>query len=187
LWTADDRSLPRFNWRGFCPGLRLVAGLAWEDDERGGEAKMAPSNNGRGPLEDSRIPIKVRLSALWAATMFLYVYGDYFGLYQPAQLRDMLAGQMGPLGPASQGVLLAVSAMMAIPSIMVFLTLALPARAARPANIALGAIYTLIVLATMPGSWAFYQFLSALEMVLTLGVVWLAWRWPRAAAPSRAG
>jgi hypothetical protein len=111
--------------------------------------------------------------------MFCYLYGDYFGLYQPAQLKDMLAGNMGPLGPASQGVLLGVSAMMAVPSVMVFLSLALPAPAARWANIVLGLIYTFIVLATMPGSWAFYLFLSAVEVVLTLSIAWQAWRWPR--------
>ena len=140
---------------------------------------MTKSSDRRSPLEDLRIPTRFRLSALWAATMFCYLYGDYFGLYQPAQLKDMLAGNMGPLGPASQRVLLGVSAMMAVPSVMVFLSLVLPAPAARWANIALGLIYTFIVLATMPGSWAFYLFLSAVEVVLTLWIVWQAWRWPR--------
>ncbi len=143
------------------------------------ETIMARSGDPQDPLEDVRIPTKVKLSALWSATMFLYVYGDYFGLYRPSQLKEMLAGVMGPLGPASQQVLLGVSVMMAIPSVMVFLSLALPAVVARWTNITLGIVYSLIVLATMPGSWRFYLFLSAIEICLCLAIVWIAWRWPR--------
>jgi hypothetical protein len=51
--------------------------------------------------------------------MFCYVYGDYFGLYHPGQLQGMLHGD-GPIGPTSQGTLVAVSILMAIPSLMVF-------------------------------------------------------------------
>ena len=37
-------------------------------------------------LEEYRAPTKVKLAALWASTMFCYVYGDYFGLYLPGKL-----------------------------------------------------------------------------------------------------
>ena len=82
-------------------------------------------------LEDIQIPVKFKLSALWASVMFCYIYGDYFGLYQPGKLRGMLDGRMVPLGPTTQGVLLGTSIMMAIPSIMVFLSLALKPRLSR--------------------------------------------------------
>jgi hypothetical protein len=35
------------------------------------------------------------------------------------------------------------------------------------------------MLVTMPGAWWYYLLLGALETVLTLVIVWLAWRWPR--------
>ena len=134
-----------------------------------------------GALEDFQVPVKVKLSALWTAVMFCYVYGDYFGLYRPGQLQSMLAGKMGPLGPTTQGVLFGTSLMMAIPAVMVFLSLALKPAVNRWANIALGTFYTLIMLVTMPGAWAFYIFFGVVEVVLTALVVWYAWRWPRQA------
>jgi hypothetical protein len=43
-------------------------------------------------LDDMRLPVKLKLSLLWAALMFFYLYGDYFGLYVPGQLQGMLSG-----------------------------------------------------------------------------------------------
>ena len=131
-------------------------------------------------LEDIQVPVKCRLSALWASLMFCYIYGDYFGLYKPGTLQQMLDGRMGPLGPTTQGVLLGTSLMMAIPSLMVFLLLALPARANRWTNIVLGMAYALIMLITLPGAWTFYIFLGVVEVALTALIAWQAWNWPRA-------
>lgn len=131
-------------------------------------------------LEDIKVPVRLKLSALWAALMFCYLYGDYFGLYSPNQLSGMLAGQ-GPLGPTSQGTLLATSVLMAIPSLMVFLPLVLPAPLTRWANIAIALLYAIIVAITMPGAWAFYLFFSAVEIGLSGLIVWYAWKWPNVA------
>jgi hypothetical protein len=46
-------------------------------------------------------------------------------------------------------------------------------------NISLGAIYTLIMMITMPGAWEFYIFLGIIEIVLTALIVWHAWKWPK--------
>lgn len=86
---------------------------------------------------------------------------------------------MGPLGPVSQGVLLGTSLMMAIPGLMVFLSLALKASANRWSNILLGLAYTAIMLLSMPGAWTFYLCLGAIEVALSLAIVWQAWHWPR--------
>jgi hypothetical protein len=134
-----------------------------------------------GALEDFQVPVKMKLSVLWTAVMFCYVYCDYFGLYRPGQLQSMLAGKMEPLGPTTQGVLLGTSLMMAIPAVMVFLSLALKPAVNRWANIVLGTFYTLIMLVTMPGAWAFYIFFGVVEVVLTALIVWYAWCWPRQA------
>jgi hypothetical protein len=47
--------------------------------------------------DDVRIPVKMKLSALWAALMFLYIYADHFSLYRPGLLEEVMAGRMGPL------------------------------------------------------------------------------------------
>jgi hypothetical protein len=137
---------------------------------------VTPMN--RMPLDDLKVHVKLKLSALWAAVMFCYVYGDYFGLYVPGQLKGMLEGH-GPIGLTSQGTLVATSLLMAVPGVMVFLSIVLPPRLDRWVNIILGTFYTLIMLATMPGSWMFYIVLGVIEILLTMAIVWYAWRWPR--------
>ena len=132
-------------------------------------------------LDDTKVHVKLKLSALWAAVMFCYIYGDYFGLYAPGKLAEILAGKMEPLGPATQGVLVGVAIMMVVPSIMVFLSLVLPPALNRWANIVLGAAYTAIMLMTIPGAWAFYILLGIIEVVLTALIVWYAWNWPKRA------
>ena len=130
-------------------------------------------------LDDVKIHVKMKISALWVSLMLCYIYGDYFGLYKPGKLQGMLEGMMGPLGPTTQGVLLGTAILMAIPSVMVFLSLVLKPTPNRWLNIILGLVYTVIMLITMPGSWAFYIFLGVVEVVLSALIVWYAWNWPK--------
>jgi hypothetical protein len=131
-------------------------------------------------LDDVKIHVKIKLSALWAGVMFCFIYGDYFGLWKPGAMPDLVAGRTGFLG--TQAGLLGASAMMAIPSVMVFLSLVLRPRLNRGLNVGLGMLYTLIMLLTMPGAWAFYIFLGVIEVVLTVLIVFYAWNWPRRTA-----
>ena len=132
--------------------------------------------------DDIEVHVKFKLSALWASVMFCYVYGDYFLLYQPGKLQDILKGNMAPLGPVTQGVLLFTTVSMAIPAAMIFLSLALKAGLSRRVNITLGVLYSAFVLVTMPGGWAFYLFLGSVDVILTALIVWYAWNWPRRGA-----
>ncbi len=130
------------------------------------------------PLVDPPLPLRLKLSALWASLTFCYLYGDYFGLYKPGKLQHMLEGA-GPLGQASQGSLLFVSLLLAIPGLMVLLTLALPVRLTRWLNLGLAVFYAIFVALTMPGAWWFYLAYSSIEIALCGAIAWLAWRWPR--------
>lgn len=132
-------------------------------------------------LADAAVDIKVRLAALWAATMACYIYCDYFELYVPGKLESMLAGTMGPLGAVTQGVLLGTAVLMAVPSLMIALSVLLPARPNRVLNLIVGALYTaLLALLAITAGWYFYKLFAAIEAALTLAIVVLAWRWPRA-------
>ena len=131
-------------------------------------------------LEDLKISVKIKLSALWGSVMCCYIYADYFGLYRPGKLQAILSGDFFTL-PATQPVLLGASVMLAIPSVMIFLSVVLPPAVNRWLNIVTGAVYTAIILKTMWG-WAFYIFYGIVEISLTLLVVWYAWRWPKASA-----
>ena len=132
-------------------------------------------------LVDLKVHVKLKLSAIWAALMFCYIYGDYFGLYVPGQLKGMLEGG-GPIGPVSQASLVATSILLAVPGIMVFLSLVLPPKVNRWLNIVLGAFYIVVMLITMPGAWSFYILLGIIEIVLGVLTVWYAWSWPKQAA-----
>jgi hypothetical protein len=129
-------------------------------------------------LDDIKIHVKLKLSALWSSVMFCYIYADYFGLYVPGSMQQLLAGKMGPLGPVTQMVLLGTSATLAIPSVMIFLSLVLKPNVNRWLNIVLGVLYTAIILITM-WRWAFYVFYGVVEIALTGLVVWYAWTWPK--------
>ncbi len=132
-------------------------------------------------MEDVKINVKIKLAGLWAAVMFLYVYGDILGIMKPGHLEELIAGKGVGGIQLTQVVLLGIAIIMAIPGVMVFLSLALKAKANRWANIILGIVYTVIMLVTMllPGAWAYYIFLGIIEMALTVLIVWYAWKWPK--------
>ncbi len=135
----------------------------------------------RNPLEAFKAPTQLKLTALWVATMFCYVYGDYFALYRPGRMEAMNKGMMGPLGEATPTVLLAVSASMIVPSLMVMLSLALKPVVGRWLNVAVGLAYTAIVILTMKNAQPYYLLFGTVDAALTLAVVWTALRWPRTA------
>jgi uncharacterized protein DUF6326 len=139
---------------------------------------MSLKMNKAGTFEDMHINVKFKLSALWVSVMLCYIYGDYFGLYKPGTLQSMLDGQMGPLGHVTQTVLVGTSILMAIPALMVFLSLALKANLNRLLNMIFGMVYTIIILITMPGAWTFYIVLGVIEAFLTLLIFWNALKWP---------
>ncbi|MBI5842016.1 MAG: hypothetical protein HZB19_18165 [Chloroflexi bacterium] len=128
-------------------------------------------------MEDVKINIKIKLSALWATMMLLYIYADILSLFRPGQVEEMIEGLMGPF-PVTQGSLLVASIMMIIPAVMVFLSIALKAKVNRWANIILGVLYTLVNISNLIGeTWAYYISFSIVEITLTLLIVWYAWKW----------
>ena len=131
-------------------------------------------------LEDLQVDTKVKVAALWASVMFCYIYGDYFGLFEPGLLAKMNQGLIPPLGRATDAVLIGVSLMMALPSIMIFLSVALPARVNRAVNIVIGAIYSAIIAITMWSGPKHFLVYGAIEIALTLLVIYHSVRWPRA-------
>ena len=143
---------------------------------------MTANGSPRDALVDFKVNVKLKLAALWAATMFCYVYGDLFRLMQPGKLSAMLAGRT-PLGPVTPDLLLGFAIFMSGPAFMVSFSAALPARINRWSNVILGGAYTLAILATMPGAWSFYLYLGLVEALLTATIAWLAWTWPKVPYP----
>ena len=44
-------------------------------------------------LEDTKVNIKIKLSALWASVTLCYLYGDYFELYVPRKVEGLINGE----------------------------------------------------------------------------------------------
>ena len=43
-------------------------------------------------LEDQKINVKVKLSALWGSLIAFFIYGDYFELYIPGKVEGLYSG-----------------------------------------------------------------------------------------------
>ena len=131
-------------------------------------------------LEDPKINIKIMLSGLWVANMFLFIYVDYFGLFKPGVMEKIIEGEAAHTGiQITQVFLLVVITLMMIPSLMVFLSLTLKAKWNRWTNIIVGIFKIAVVVGALIGeSWAYYIFASIVEIVLLLLIVWYAWKWP---------
>jgi uncharacterized protein DUF6326 len=129
-------------------------------------------------FEDIKVHVRFKLFALWTSVMFFYIYGDYFELYQPGKLQNVIAGRM-PFGAISQGALLGMAAVMIIPSLMPFLSLSLPAGVNRWVNIVFGAVYSVIMILVIRGGWNYYILYGLIEVTLTILIVWYAGTWPK--------
>jgi hypothetical protein len=132
-------------------------------------------------LEDPKINIKIMLSGLWVANMFLFIYVDYFGLFIPGVMEKIIEGEAAHTGiQITQVFLLAVITLMMIPSLMIFLSLTLKAKWNRWTNIIVGIFKIAVVVGGLIGeSWAYYIFGSIVEVVLLSLIVWYAWKWPK--------
>ena len=117
--------------------------------------------------------VKIKLSALWVAAMFSWVYGDLLRMYSG----DFAPGELGGVLLTQEMWLVAAITMM-IPVAMVFLSLELKYKANRWANIIVGIFYTgynLIGLPTYPS--AYDKFLIIVGLVFTALIVWFAYKW----------
>lgn len=132
-------------------------------------------------LEDIKINLKIKLAALWASLMFCYVYGDFFSLFVPGRIQNLINGNSGA-GETTPTMLVSYAILLALPALMIFLSVALQARVNRILNIIMGVLYTLVMILVVSSSiseWmTFYVFLGVVEIILTCIIVWQAAKWP---------
>jgi len=151
---------------------------------RGGS--VGPTGKGAvatGPLVDVAIDVKYKLAALWTAVLFLYAYGDIFGYFRPGFIDEVRAGTVSAF-QINQLYLVGIAVYIAVPSLMVFLSLALRPPVSRWVNIAASIVYIGTIVASCIGeTWAYYYMLSIAECAVLLLIIGHAWRWPRAATP----
>jgi hypothetical protein len=117
--------------------------------------------------------IRIKLLALWVALMLAYLLGDVLRIFSG----DFQAGAIEGM-QVTQGMYLVLAMLLVIPVVMVFLSLTLPHKANRWANIIVAIfffIFNLIGLPTYPS--AYDKFLIIVGLVFNVLTVWHAWKW----------
>lgn len=140
---------------------------------------MTRDKNITSALEDVKVNVKLKLAAMWTSFMFLYIYVDYFHLYMPGAIEDILAGKAFVFD-ITQGFLLAAMIGVIIPTLMIFLSVALPAKGNRWTNIIVSVVYIPYMLFNLAGeAWLHMMLGAAVEVILLLLIIRYAWKWPR--------
>jgi hypothetical protein len=156
----------------------------WAQAQRTDLPPFRPARSEEVPMSattdyrDSWINPRVKIAALWASTLFVFVCVDLFGLYRADVRADIAAGKISGFS-IGQGYLLGVMLYVALPSLMVFLSLVLPVKVARNVNIVLAVLYALTIAGSAVGEWSYFILGSATEVVLLGGIVYYAWTWPK--------
>lgn len=142
------------------------------------EQTMHARRHATRDLEDIKVHVKLKLAALWTSMMFLYIYVDYFALYKPGFLENIMAGVVWEFR-ITEAFLLVGLASVTIPALIVFLSVALPAKVNRWTNIIAAAVYIPFSLFNLAGEQRMFMIFGALvEVVLLSLVIWYAWKWP---------
>jgi len=130
---------------------------------------------------DVEVNIKIKLALLWIAVTLCYLYGDYFELYVPGKVEGLISGENNLNSPLT---LFLAAVLLAIPSIMVFISITTKPQINRALNILFGSLFTVIMILIALGSlgtwYIFYTFLAVVEIIFTILIVWYAIKWPRA-------
>ena len=135
----------------------------------------------RSALEDVRMPVQAKIAAAWTSFMLLYLYVDYFHLYKPGVIDNLRGGVVFEFD-ISPTLLTFMLASVAIPALMVLLSISLPARVNRATNLVCASLYIPYSMVNAAGEswdWAFFYGLSiGLEVLLLAFILRSAWTWP---------
>ena len=136
-------------------------------------------NTSQNVLHEIKVSVKLKLATLWASFMFLYAYVDYFHLYMPGSIKDILAGKVFAFD-ISYIFLLITMILVTIPTLMIFLSVVLPAKVNRWTNIIVATIFIPYMLFNLAGeAWLHMYFAAVVEVILLCLIIGSAWKWPR--------
>jgi hypothetical protein len=148
---------------------------------------MRSPQNTATALESLHVPVQVKLAAAWTSFMFLYIYVDYFHLYKPGFVDDILAGIVYEFDISPTFLVIALT-LVAVPILMILLSTTLPARVNRTINLVVATLYIPVSIFNAAGAsweWTYFYGLSiGLEVLLLAFILRSAWTWPRTASPA---
>lgn len=141
----------------------------------------------RTAREERQMPVQATLAAAWTSLMFLIIYIDYFHLYQPGEIDEIRSGVIFAFDIS--GTLMSIFfVVIAIPALMILLSMTLPARVNRTINLVVAPLYIPFSIYNADGaSWPYFYFYGlsiVLEVLLLAFILRAAWAWPRAAVSS---
>ena len=118
---------------------------------------------------------RARLSAAWVFVMLNMIFADILSFMSPGMLQQVLAGTAEGI-QITPAFLLVAAVVAEVAIAMVLLSLLLPQRAARWANIGAAAVTVAYVLG-MASATPHYVFLAGLETIGCLAIAWWSWTW----------
>ena len=117
--------------------------------------------------------VKIILSASWAALMLTYLLGDVLRIYAGDFKPGEIAGRK-----ITQNLLLGIAVLMAIPILMVFLSLTLNYPVNRWANVVAAIVFLGFNLLGLPTYRSTYdRFLIIVGLGFNVLTIWYAWQW----------
>lgn len=137
--------------------------------------------------EDQSIDVRIKLSGLWISTMFVFAYVDLFGFFRADVLESALAGKVF-IFDVSQTFLLLTTLYVAIPSVMIVLSLIVRPSRNRIMNMVASVFYIVTIGGSMVGEeWIYFLVGSLIEIILLLTIAYVAWTWPRTSTDRNSG
>src|SRR5918997_4524526 len=151
------------------------------------ERPLSTDTKSTTALHDPPIPVRAKLAAAWTSFMFLVIYIDYFHLYQPGEIDSIRGGVIFEFDIS--GTLMSIFfVVIAIPALMIMLSMTLPARVNRATNLVVASLYIPACVFNAAGAtwdYAFYYALTiGVEVLILAFILRSAWTWPRTPAPS---
>ena len=131
-------------------------------------------------LNGSKINVRIKISALWIVYMFIYIYTDYYKMYVPGKINEMISGFYDEI-QITQVTLFFLSAVTIIPALMIFLTLVIKTKVNRWLNLVIGLLHICIgVVAIIDSNWTFWIFYCSLLICVAALIVIYSLKWPKA-------
>lgn len=123
-------------------------------------------------MEDTKIGVRIKLSALWVFVMVNMVFADILSFIRPGFFEEIAKQQIND-------VMLAVFAVLiVIPASMIFLSLVLKKKANSRANIVVAVITTLWIIGG-GSAYPHYIIFASMEVLAMLLIVRYAWNWSK--------
>ncbi|MEX0275343.1 MAG: DUF6326 family protein [Flavobacteriaceae bacterium] len=139
----------------------------------------------KGLLKDTKVDVKLRLAALWASLMSLYIYCDYFDMKTPGTIENFVELKT-PVGEVTPRLLLIFSLILIVPALMIGLSTLMRPVINKWANIIVATIWSSMSfiilfwdLMDFNPWYMFYDLYQVVEIVVLILIVRTAWKWPR--------